>query len=139
MGLTGVLVCTAMGAALLKVTNDPIVGNQFLFHSPREQLALDWVDRHIAGREVWVDTWPHQLDVMWFRHGYNWQPANNYRYWTAGDADSEQLSHVLLTDLTVLQAVRSQQPLPSVADRNLVYDNGDAQLYHRRQRTPFQK
>jgi hypothetical protein len=129
----------AIGLALLKVTNDPIVGNQWLFYSPGQQTALDWVDGHLTGRDVWIDTWSHQYDVMLFRKGYNWQPANSYESGYVSTWRSEQISHVLLSEETISQADRSGLELPAVADRDVVYDNGDAQLYHRRQRTPFEK
>jgi hypothetical protein len=133
------VVCVALGAALLKVTNDPAVGNLWLFHSPGEQIAFDWVDTHLVGRNTWVDTWYHQIQIQQARKGVGWQPANNYRVGPPQEADRDQLSHILLTELTAWQANRTGISLPGVVDRNLVYDNGDARLYHRRPTTPFQK
>jgi len=133
------LVCVALGAALLKVTNDPAVGNLWLFYSPGEQVAFDWVDDHLVGRNTWVDTWYHQIEIQQLRKGIGWQPANNYHVGPSIDAENEQLSHILLTELTIWQANRIGASLPAVANRNLVYDNGDARLYHRRPHTPFQK
>ena len=139
MPLGAMVACVAVIATLLKVTNDPVVGNQWLFYSPGEQVALDWTDDHLKDREIWIDTWQHQFDVLLFRRGYDWKPRNNYRSGSLAEWRSDEVSHVLLSDLTVLQANRSKLPLPMVVDRDIVYDNGDAQLFHRRQRSPFQK
>jgi hypothetical protein len=44
----------------------------------------------------------------------------------------------LISGVTHSRSVRLAQPLPIEADSFLTYDNGQAQIYHRRPRTPYQ-
>jgi hypothetical protein len=131
--------CVAVSLSLFKLTNDPVAGNYWLFYTPGEQAAVDWVDAKVAQRTIWLDTWPHQHDILQNRRGYTWVPANEYDSGYVTAAESDFYSHVVLSEATIYQANRSRLPLPAVADRNQVYDNGDTQVYHRRQRSPFQR
>lgn len=126
--------CFAIMLALLKMTNDPSVGNQWLFYSPSEQLGTNWVDANLHDRDVWLDTSSHQLEVLYYRKGYSWTPANSYR---AGVAD-QTVSHVMLSKQTQFKANRSSLPLPEIVDHNSIYDNGDVRFYQRRPLTPYQ-
>lgn len=127
--------CLAVAFSLIKMTNDPVLGNQWLFYSPSDQAGFDWADAHLRDREIWVDTYEHQTDIAHYRKGYDWQPANNYRY----GAGFDQIAFVMLSQRIELRANRTGLQLPGVANRDSIYDNGDAQLYHRRPATPFQK
>lgn len=129
----------AVSLGLLKLTNDPLVGNFWLFYTPAEQAAVDWAEDHLVDRKIWIDTWPHQHDILQYRRGYSWQPANDYASGYVDLLTNDTYSHILLSEPTIYQASRSRLPLPATADRNSVYDNGDAVLYHRRQRSPFQR
>ena len=130
-----ILVCCLVVASLLKSTNDPSVGNLWIFYSPAELHAGQWSDRHLKNRSVWVDTFSHHQDVLEFRSGYAQERRNRY---VLGKQDAP-FSHVLISRLTRLQANRSSLALPGVVTHNCVYDNGEAQLYHRRPLTPYQR
>lgn len=126
----------ASGASILKVVNDPVVGNQWIFFSPGERAALSWTDSYIRERRIWTDIFSHQIDVMLFFAGYGWSPSNEYR--DGFDRDPEIYHYIVMSTLTVLQANRSSLALPSIVEHDRVYDVGDVQIYHRRPRTPFQ-
>lgn len=134
IGLTLLASCAVI-ASLLKMTNDPLVGNQWIFYSPDEQIAAAWVDSHLSYREVWLDLGAHQLEVMQYRKGYEWQPTNRY----VSGAQSQPPSNVLISTFTLMQANRSNLVLPEVADFNQVYDNGESQFYHRPTYTQYQQ
>lgn len=131
----GLVLVWAVPAALFKATNDPAFSNLWIFHLPSEQMALDWTDQHLQDSEVWVDTWPHQFDVMIFNKGYSWVSTNHFQF-GYGDTAAR---HVLISQSTRLPANRQLLPLPSTTDHNTVYDSGDVQLHYRRPRTPYQR
>jgi len=120
---------------LLKMSNDPMVSNLWLFYSNQEVRGLEWMERYVENDVVWIDTWPHLRDVLWFRKGYNWVP-HNYYIATTSNTDS---NYVFISKLTKLQADRSQISLPSVVSKNMVYDSGRVKIYHKRPRSPYQR
>jgi len=121
-------------ACLLKVTNDPLVSNLWTFYTESEVNAQDWVDENIFASRVWLDIWPHQLDIMQFRKGYAWETNNIY----VGGLGETDARYIVLSSLTRLQANRSGEPIPSVVEHNRIFDNGGVQIYQRPPRTPFQ-
>jgi hypothetical protein len=131
----GAFMAYALPACLLKVSNDPAVSNLWIFYSPAERQAHWWADQHLEGTEIWVDTWPHQHDAILFLKGYSWATNNRYR---SGSGETAS-PHVLMSQGTRLQANRVPSYLPSTNGRNLVYENGDVQLFHRRPVTPYQR
>jgi hypothetical protein len=129
------LVGLAIVAALLKVTNDPLVGNFWTFYNPLEVRAGSWIDDNLANADVWLDISAHKRDVLAAQEGYDWEPANNY---AAGGLTSRP-SHFLISDLTRKKAARYGIALPYFESQNRVYDTGDVQIFHRRPLTPFQR
>jgi hypothetical protein len=122
-------------AALLKATNDPLVGNFWTFYTPQERQAGRWVEEYLTNGQVWVDISAHKLDVLRADGGPEWQPTNQYR---TGAIDPS-LSHYLISDLTLRKAARYGFALPALAAQNRIYDTGAVQLFHRPPATPFQK
>jgi hypothetical protein len=45
----------------------------------------------------------------------------------------------MISDVTRARSVRLGVPLPIESDSLLTYDNGQAQIYHLRPRTPYQR
>lgn len=130
-----VLCGVGLVAALLKATNDPLVGNFWTFYTPQERQAGRWVDDNLTNGQVWVDISAHKLDVLRAAGGPEWQPANQYR---TGAIDAG-LSHYLISDLTRRKAARYGFALPVPAAQNRIYDAGAVQLFHRPPATLFQK
>jgi hypothetical protein len=130
-----VLVGISVIAALLKVTNDPLVGNYWTFYHPQETRAGLWVDENLSEAIVWLDINTHKLDVLVAEEGYDWEPANSYM---VGDSISRS-SHFLISDLTRKKAAHYGIALPFFESQNRVYDTGEVQLFHRRPLTPFQR
>ena len=128
----------ALGASLLKVTNDPLVADLWLFYSQAESSAAHWTDGHLEHSHIWMDTFPHQLDVLQFWEGYEWTTTNSYRTGSPGP-DESRYAYALISQLTRLQANRSGFSLPGVFNRDRVYDNGEASLYRRPPQTPYQR
>lgn len=121
-------------AGMLKVTNEPLLSNQWLFYAPAELQAISWTDAHLQSRRVWTGPSSRLADAFAF-----WQPntppaANRYEF---GSTDPLP-ANLLISRWTHLQANRIGASLPATLEHDRVYDNGLVQLYHRRPRTPHQ-
>ena len=130
-----ILFSWAAVATSLKATIDPIVGNIWIFYSPPELNSMEWVDEHVTNQRIWVDIYPHQVDVLTFWKGYNWTSTNTYE----DRRPSLTAPYILISRLTRLQANRSTLSTPSTAQHNQVYHNGDVRLFQRRPQTPYQR
>ncbi len=126
------------GAAMvvLKVTNDPVLGNQWLFYTPAELAPAKWINNNeIQQQQVWVDTSEHLPRTYYFWEGF--RPIIPYQY-IYGVLQSPS-PYTLISELTRLRANRSGVSLPETDGQNRVYDNGQVQLYHRRPLTQYQR
>jgi hypothetical protein len=129
LGLTGVIFLISI-LSVLKATNEPLLSNKWAFYHPNEMAALRWGDKHLENVGIWTE----------------YDERLNTAYQTLyGDASNNFLTFVtpttrnmLITKLTRLRSSRISQPLPVPPDALQVYDNGTAQLYHLRPRTPYQ-
>lgn len=130
-----ILTSYALLACLLKVTNDPLAGNQWVFYAPSEMASLRWIDSHLTNGRVWSGLSPHQGEVMDFLSGYSDWRHNTYEY---GDIDSPP-EILLISGITQFRAGRIGKDLPGTFDHNRIYDNGVVQIHRRKPLTPFQK
>jgi hypothetical protein len=121
---------------VLKVTNDPLVSNLWLFYSPAEEKAMVWTDENVENSSVLVDVWPHLFNVLQFEKGYTWTGSNSYEFL---NPDAPAPPYILVSERVRLEAVRKDIVLPATIDRNRVFDNGAVRLYHRRPLTPYQR
>lgn len=128
-------------ACLLKITNDPLLSNQWQFGTPNELRASEWADTNLRYQSVWIGTAAHedrasrQFDLLRLAKGYGWTSTNSYVF-----GDPAQLpKYVLISDVMRLQANRSQLSLPSVVAHHRVYDNGSVQIYARPPQSPYQR
>ena len=126
------------GAAtvVMKVTNDPVFSNQWLFYTPAELAPSEWINKNgIQQQQVWVDTSEHLTRAYYFWEGY--RPIIPYQYlW--GVLQSPP-AYTMISELTRLQANRSGISLPETDDQDRIYDNGEVQIYHRLPQTPYQR
>ena len=138
MAYAAVVLVVIFGAAVvvLKVTNDPIVGNQWLFYTPAELAPASWMDKNgIQRQQVWIDTWTHLPTAYYFWQGFRPLIPSQYLW---GQLQSTA-PYTLISELTRLRANRSGISLPETDDQNRVYDNGQVQIYHRLALTPYQR
>jgi len=131
-----VIVAWGLLASALKTTNDPILGNHWFFYHDGELKAANWIEEHIQYQRIWVDTRPHLAETFHFWQGYEGLSTNKYEFkknvWSPP-------TYTLITALTKLRSDRVGEILPATNDKNLIYDNEEAQLFHRRPETSFQK
>ncbi|MEJ2263341.1 MAG: hypothetical protein P8X95_07845 [Anaerolineales bacterium] len=125
----------AVLAAMAKVTNEPLLSNQWLFYSPAELQSVRWTETHLVSRQVWSDTTSHLPDVFGFWEGYPAPATNRYQFGSMAATPF----HILNSRWTRLQANRNGVSLPATLEHDRVYDNGLVQLYHRWPATTYQR
>jgi hypothetical protein len=119
--------------SLLKATNEPIVSNKWLFHTPAELQAVAWSRHALAGRTLWTDFDERLTTGIGIREPGIRHPVKlEYRNRSIATRD------VLVSQVTRLRSQRLDRPLPVESDSFITYDNGEVQIYHLRPRTPFQ-
>ncbi|NTW02397.1 MAG: hypothetical protein HGA19_14150 [Oscillochloris sp.] len=131
--LLGALTAVLIVLAILKATNEPILSNKWIFYGPGELAALRWADTHNQGADIWSE-FDERLSVAYYA-AYGDSARGNrvigYRSETTRDA--------MLSLITRLRAARIGAAAPVPPDALCIYDNGEAQIYHFRPSTPFQR
>lgn len=118
--------------ALVKATNEPAVSNVWTFYMPAETSAMDFVDKHLRENLYWSDFDERMRAVAQL----NVRATANMIY-PASDPSGART--FLVTDVVRLRAARFGRTLPPVSGELRIYDNGSAQVYRARARTPYQE
>lgn len=58
--------------------------------------------------------------------------------WARGTTALEAVPYLLISDVTVDRALRTNRPAPDVRKEDVVYDNGEVKIAHRPPLTPYQ-
>ena len=122
--LAGVLAVTTV-LALTKATLDPTLSNKWLFYSDDELQALRWADAHQQGAKTWLGPDDRLASAYELEVGY----ATGTNKWASGEATTD-ISTLVISDAIVGLAARVGTAIPPLDSRNLVYDNGEVQLFH---------
>jgi hypothetical protein len=120
--------------SIFKATNEPMLSNKWTFYQPAELTALEWIDQHLEDASVWTEF----DERLWVAYLMKFDGTTNNTF-VFGNEPTPSWRYMLITDLTRLHAIRLQQTLPIVPDAVRIYDNGQAQLYQIRPRTPYQR
>ncbi len=127
--------------SIFKATNEPLFRNKWTFYRPQEMTAMVWTDAHLRSRaQVWTEI-EERLSVA-FRTVRGISSNNdspNFERFPSIYPPTDQMRDILVTDVTRMRSSRTGIPVPLPFDAFRVYDNGEAQLYHRRPRTPHQR
>jgi hypothetical protein len=126
-------VCLAVLAllGLAKATNEPAVSNKWTFYLPEEVAAVRFTVRYSRDDGYWAD-YDDRLPTV---QGMFAPPSQIVPFL---GIPRTFLRLFLITDITRLRAARLGRPLPPAVNELRVYDNGRAQLYRIRARTPYQ-
>ena len=120
--------------ATLKATSEPLFSNKWLFHLPGERQAIIWADQALANRWVWTEFDERINTALSIRNVTETQKVQLDQY------DLEPgTRNLLISPVTRLRSLRLGEPIPFTADDLITYDNGQAQIYHLRPRTQFQR
>jgi hypothetical protein len=116
--------------SILKTTNEPLLSNKWNFYQPSEILALEWGDQHLNNAELWTEFDERLIAAYDMAVGV---PRNYFTFTVTPGT-----RNMLLSMIIRLHSNRTNRPLPIPPDAFQVYDNGGAQIYHLRPRTPYQ-
>lgn len=133
LGLAIGVGCIAI-LSVFKATNEPVFSNKWSFYRPAELVAMTWSDRHLKNAEIWTE-FDERLGVAWitaigesakgnFFLGYDPRPTTR---------------DILVTTITRLRGIRLLRSLPVPPNALRVYSNGEAEIYHLRPQTPYQR
>jgi hypothetical protein len=117
----------------LKATNEPLLSNKWLFYEPGELQAVAWSNEKLAYRFLWSEYDERLFAAMRIANS-----ATNLDVNIIPDVSDQGVRDALISDVTRSHSERLSQPLPIEADSFITYDNGQAQIYHQRPRTPYQ-
>ena len=131
--LTAGVACIAI-LSVFKATNEPLLSNKWTFYRPYELKTLEWADAHLRKNQIWTELDERLAVAFITRNG----SSRNENGWYAFDLNSTT-RNLIVSSVTRLRSTRVQQSLPVPTDAQRVYDNGEAQLYHRRAHTPYQR
>lgn len=123
-----------MFLAVLKATNEPLLSNYWSFSTPGESASIDWAQQALYGHNLWTGLDGRVSNEYFMDH------TSQPQILQLDPFKPESSTHdYLVSDITRLYALRTSQQLPILYDSLITYDNGAAQIYHRRPVTPFQK
>ncbi len=125
--LTVVALGFAAVAALMKSTLEPALSNKWLFYSTAEIEGLRWADAHQQSTRTWVGP-DERLDSA-YQLEVGLPTGTNV--WATYDPPSD-ISSLLVSAAILRQSARLGVTVPELDSRNVVYDNGEAQLYRQR-------
>ncbi len=127
-------VSLAVVSALLKITLDPVVSNKWFFYSPDELQGMQWADASQTGTDIWVGPDDRLTSAFELVVG-NRNLSNQWDIAAVGLATRS----FLVSDVIRLNSARLGATMPPLGSRNLVYDNGEAQVYRDRPLAPFDR
>lgn len=120
--------------ALLKATNEPLVSNKWFFYTRYENAALQWTRGTNPDRSVWTEHDERLRAAM----GTCCSPEFE-GFGLLSSPAPQNTRNFLVSDVTRARGDRLGQSLPIAGDSLRVYDNGEAEIYRLRPRTPFQR
>lgn len=120
--------------SILKATNEPLVSNKWTFYRPSEVAALDWSEAHLRNANIWTE-YDERLVVALATIRGNSPNHNEFQ----GYGVQLTTRNMVLSDVTRLRSSRLETGLPVPPDGFRVYDNGEAEVYHLRPETPYQR
>jgi hypothetical protein len=120
--------------ALAKATNEPVVSNNWVFYRPTEISAIDWADEHLTSAPIWTE-YDQRLAVAWDMK----RQASRHSNFIYGGQRSFITRTVVLSDVTRYRSSQLHRELQVLPDAAKIYDNGEAEVYHLRPETPYQR
>jgi hypothetical protein len=133
MGLVAGVAVLAL-LSTLKATNEPLLSNKWQFYTPSEMDALDWADVALLSHSVWTEYDERLVVADGIRRGGIPRTIALDR-----NIPDPQTRDLMVSDITRARGTRLLTQLPTSADDSVTYDNGQAQIYHLRPRTPYQR
>ena len=123
-----------VAASLLKSTNEPWVSNKWNFSTESEDAGIRWMNQYIKFGPVWISPDERLRDIS---IAANPNPRNFMAYdiFTV----SAGTKYVFLSDVNKMLAQRLKLILPDLDQENIIYSNGNTDIYKFRTETLFEK
>ncbi|HEX2914878.1 MAG TPA: hypothetical protein VH186_29060 [Chloroflexia bacterium] len=132
LAFTACIFCISI-LSVLKATNEPLLSNKWTFYRPAEISIIDWSVAYQPNSYVWTEFDERLITAYLTEKNL---PASNKLI--AFDYEPSTRD-AIATTISRLRSIRQQRALPIPPDAMQVYDNGEAQFYHYRPLTPFQR
>jgi hypothetical protein len=124
-------------ASLLKVSNEPLLSNKWSFYSVAEETSMGWIGERLGSFQIWAGLDERLCNLHTVLRPSSPEPTS--RYLCDAVVPEPSVRYFLFSETEQLRYGRFDLALPVVGDANLVYDNGQAHLYHKRPHTPYQR
>ncbi len=137
MALSGGLVVLIMVfslSSLLKVTNEPLLSHNWVFHTDLERRAVEWLGKH--GEDAWVWMGVDERLVALAEADSLWKARRLRPKWGRPD---DRPVYFILSETMTLRAWRAGAELPDVFSYNRIYDNRFAAIYRTRSGSPYRR
>lgn len=135
LGLAGLAVACFAIAAVFKATNEPLVGNWWLFYTTSEDNALYWTNQHVGDAGIWTGVDSRVAAGFTAKHALNAEGSVRFSSFAISPYDRYMLS----SSGERFRSLRMGIAVHSSWVWNHVYDNGEAFIAHKRPETPFQR
>lgn len=137
---TVIIACGISGFSILsmiKVTNDPIFSNNWIFSTSPEQYAILWTLEHNANAfdpDMWTG-----VDIRLNTFVSMYDPEISSENYKVGLAPPIGTRYFIVSDFEQELWKRRSLGLLFLKEDNMIYDNGEVQIYYRRPITPYQR
>lgn len=122
--------------AQFKLTNEPLVSNNWIFATEREQVAVNWTLAHSPAENTLFWT---GLDRRLPTFAATFDPDLNIQAMPYGIEPLAGTRYYLYSEIERARWERQNLPEVYLDQEFRIYDNGFAQIYARRPRTPYQR
>jgi hypothetical protein len=111
--------------SVIKVTNEPLLNNHWLFYSESEKQSVKWVNDKLLDHKLWVGP---RGRYAWVINLYGNTPLDRNRVDT--NLIDPLTKYAVLTDIIEMQTIRSNLPLPDVDNADIIFDNGNLKIFY---------
>ena len=129
-----ILIGWLLTASLLKSTNEPWVSNKWDFSTESEDAGIRWMKRYINYGPVWISPDERLRDISIAID----PDSKNYMAYDIFVL-SAGTKYVFLSDVNKMLAQRLKLVLPNLDQENIIYSNGNTDIYKFRTETLFEK
>jgi hypothetical protein len=133
-GVLKIIVAFLGMVAVIKATNEPAVSNKWTYYAPAELVATAWSRGASPGSVTWVSIDERLRAAIGICCGWE-DDGKLYDIWRPDIGTRTYM----VSDVVRARARRLEFALPIESDSLRVYDNGAAEIYRLRPRTPFQR
>jgi hypothetical protein len=133
--LTAILLMPITIVSLFKVTNEPILSNNWIFATHSELQGTDWVFERSHDPTLWIGIDRRMATALGF-----WEPEvlRDVRL-ISSRRMSPRIRYYLISAMEHIHWERLGLPLLYTDTESLIYDNGEVQIVYRRPRSPYQR